>query len=384
MSQYVVFTVHQSPNLNSAIAEAVLSKLGLKGTQLRKDFVSSYGYTNLGDFFRERVNAPENAKAYTNIGRELKKHGKVTVSFGVADSLIKDIKEFLAVHDGKFKDRVKDAGKQFNSTVKDAAYGVNKNLASSVKDMDRGAGQAADGLWNSMTAPVGSERFGEGMNDVKDGFLQYETGLLKLEAQTPLDALLTLLGGEADIRQTLYTFENIGRSLNTVEREILQSVFGSSVLLEVIIIKKGVGFYRIGKDKDAQNNTTYFHNTRALTRGNTIYMKDNPVGSPGWNSTLVHETTHVWQNQNGGTDYISEALYAQTFGDGYDYQKGISQGKSWAMLNPEQQAKLVEVAYTGGFFKTSYFVDEFGASRPDLAKYMQNVLPQLRTGQGAT
>lgn len=97
----------------------------------------------------------------------------------------------------------------------------------------------------------------------------------------------------------------------------------------------------------------------------------------------------VWQNQNGGTDYISEALHAQIFGDGYDYQKGINQGKTWGMLNPEQQAKLIQDAYDVSYFNNGQWKEtdpqtKTVTDRPDLAKYMQNVLPQLRAGQGAT
>ena len=70
-----------------------------------------------------------------------------------------------------------------------------------------------------------------------------------------------------------------------------------------------------------------YNNQRALTRGNTIYMKNNPPGSTTWFSTLVHETTHVWQNQNGGTDYMSAALHAQIFGKAMIMEKvSVRQG----------------------------------------------------------
>jgi hypothetical protein len=112
-------------------------------------------------------------------------------------------------------------------------------------------------------------------------------------------------------------------------------------------------------------------------------------------STLIFETnesTHVWQAQNGGTDYISEAIYAQTFGDGYDYQLAISQGKTWAMFNPEQQAKLIGKAYEAGYFSINkgqwILIDPLTkkvvGQRPDLALFMNGVVPQLRSGQGAT
>ena len=388
MPHYVIFTVYKSQNLDLAIAESVLSELGLKTVQLKREFVASYGYPDLLAFFKERVNSPDNAKAYTNIARALKEGTKVTVSFGVANELANDVKQFLAIRENKLSDRYKDGKKQMNSTIADVNRGVKKNSDEALNDLDKGAGRTAHGLWNSMTAPAESQTVHEGLKDVRDGLYQFGSGIFKAGIQTPLDEFLTLIGGEIDRDQTLIGLENIGRSLNTVEKEILQSVFGFSILLELIIIKEGnAGVYGIGMDRDGQNNTTYFHNNRALTRGNTIYMKNNVVGSQPWNSTLVHETTHVWQNQNGGTDYMSEALYAQVFGDGYDYQKGISQGKAWAMLNPEQQAKLVQDAYDFGYFKGKQWNDPNNPSqveRNKLIKYFDNVVPQLRNGQGAT
>ncbi len=135
-------------------------------------------------------------------------------------------------------------------------------------------------------------------------------------------------------------------------------------------------------------------NTRAIMRGNTNYMKYGVVGSTAWNSVLVHETTHVWQNQNGGTDYISEALYAQSWlGDGYAYITAITtQKKTWAMLNPEQQGQLIQDAYNAGFFTVNKGqwiernprTNQIIGQRADLAKYMQGVMPQLLAGLGAT
>jgi hypothetical protein len=101
----------------------------------------------------------------------------------------------------------------------------------------------------------------------------------------------------------------------------------------------------------------------------------------------IQETVHVWQNQNGGTDYMGEALWAQaTVGYGY-VDDILKNNKTWYQLNPEQQGLLIQFAYDAGFFQTGIWTvpktnpPQF---RPDLAKYMQNVLPQLRAGQGAT
>lgn len=127
------------------------------------------------------------------------------------------------------------------------------------------------------------------------------------------------------------------------------------------------------------NGFTLYNNQRAITIGNTIYMKNSIPGTSNFNSTLVHETTHVWQNQNGGTDYMSEAMYAQ-FTAGYGYLDDVvKKNKTWSMLNPEQQGQLIQDAYVAGFF-----INHIWSGDTVLTQYMNQVLPQLRAGQGAT
>ncbi|NTX52565.1 hypothetical protein HUA74_19700 [Myxococcus sp. CA051A] len=47
---------------------------------------------------------------------------------------------------------------------------------------------------------------------------------------------------------------------------------------------------------------------------------------------------------------MSEALFAQRFGDGYDFLKALQAGKSWEEMNPEQQAELLEQGFLAGDF----------------------------------
>lgn len=70
---------------------------------------------------------------------------------------------------------------------------------------------------------------------------------------------------------------------------------------------------------------------------------------------MVHETTHVWQFQNLGGRYKVEAIYAQEFGDGYDWQKAHGEGKDWAAFNREQQGQFFEDAHAWGFFTRGVF-----------------------------
>jgi outer membrane protein assembly factor BamD (BamD/ComL family) len=86
---------------------------------------------------------------------------------------------------------------------------------------------------------------------------------------------------------------------------------------------------------------------------------------------------------------MSEALWAQNFGEGYDFSKGIDEGKSFSELNPEQQAELMQQAYLAGFFDpTSSSYGKFIYTRPDgttvdYTAYLNDALQQVRSGQGA-
>lgn len=321
----IEITVYNSPNIDEAIAESVLNLLGLKTAQIRQEFYSSYSYQNLTEFFKKVINAPKNAGVFANIAKKLKKNGKMQISFEVDDKVLSDVREFLAVRENKLKNRIIDSDDEKARANVNAVVGAVQNITEGQGDIARGIKQGINGLFNSAITPVGSEKFREGVRDVRDGARQILRGQGKMYIQTPADFAAMLLLGGADSLQTLVGLENIGCSLNYAEVRLLQSIFGHSVVLEIIKIKEGyAGIYNLGEDRDAQNNTTYLDNQRALTRGNTIYMKSNIPGSNLWNSTLVHEITHVWQNQNGGTDYMSEALYAQIFGDGYDYADAIT------------------------------------------------------------
>ena len=112
-------------------------------------------------------------------------------------------------------------------------------------------------------------------------------------------------------------------------------------------------------------------------------MKDSTI-TP---ELLIHEMAHVWQHQNGGSDYMSEALWSQEYGHGYDWQASVP-GTAWEDLEPEQQAELLEDAYDYGFFTPSD--PNFGTFRAtidgvevDLTDYMNDVLSKVRSGAGA-
>ncbi|HET6960885.1 MAG TPA: DUF4157 domain-containing protein, partial [Terriglobia bacterium] len=197
-------------------------------------------------------------------------------------------------------------------------------------------------------------------------FKDLGSGLLKTFVQTPVDATLVMGGRAISAIQTLIGVEPVGRKLTEDEITELRKVYGESIDYSKVRIKEGdAGLFSVSG--------------RAFTHGDTIYIpkKDLPLTK----DLLVHEMGHVWQHQNGGTDYMSEALAGQYVGDGYNFEKGIDEGKSWSELNPEQQAELLQQAYKSGFFNSPG--QRFTYNGKDYTDYLNEALRQLRAGQGA-
>jgi Domain of unknown function (DUF4157) len=123
---------------------------------------------------------------------------------------------------------------------------------------------------------------------------------------------------------------NAGRPLNIDERGLAQGIFGRSIdYARVRLIPVDALQYR--------------------TVANNIYIPQNfTITHEDMAQTLIHELTHVWQYQHGGTSYISISLGTQiaaTIRHGnrnyaYDYQ--INAGQSFFDFTPEQQGFIVE------------------------------------------
>lgn len=85
------------------------------------------------------------------------------------------------------------------------------------------------------------------------------------------------------------------------------------------------------------------------TVGNNIYVPNGfTITNEVMAQTLIHELTHVWQYQHGGTSYISISLGTQIVSGirrgnrnfAYDYE--ITAGQSFFDFTPEQQGSIVE------------------------------------------
>jgi hypothetical protein len=121
-----------------------------------------------------------------------------------------------------------------------------------------------------------------------------------------------------------------GRPLTRGERELARGVFGASIdYSRTRLIPTSILEYR--------------------TVANSIRVPENfTIANEEMAQTFIHEMTHVWQYQHGGTGYISISLGTQIGAQvrrgnrnfAYDYR--INPGQSFFDFTPEQQAFLVE------------------------------------------
>ncbi|MBZ4423292.1 hypothetical protein [Myxococcus sp. RHSTA-1-4] len=250
---------------------------------------------------------------------------------------------------------VKEVGARVGDGIRGLVTGAVNTVVGAVRNVGEGIGTFFGGVGKLFTG-----KFGEGLK-------QMGMGLVKTFVQTPVDALLMMGGRALSAVQTLIGVEPPARKLTGPEIAALRDVYGDSIDYSSIRIKEG-------------NSGLFSLSGRAFTHGNTLYIP--PEDLPLTTNLLVHETAHVWQHQNGGTDYMSEALWAQNFGDGYEFEKGIQEGKSWSELNPEQQAELLQRAHASGFFDPNTG-GTFVYNGTDYTAYLNTALAELRAGKGA-
>ena len=155
------------------------------------------------------------------------------------------------------------------------------------------------------------------------------------------------------------------RSLNQAECELVAPIFGSNLDLMKVRLREGITGLL-----NASRRAFVIENTLFLPRG---YL-------PLRQHILVHELCHVWQFQNGGHAYIGDSVHAQLLGDGYELEMGLLQGRSWAQLNAEQQATLIEASFVQGCFGGKPFT----IRGRDWTLAWRDAVTELRAGRGAS
>ena len=188
-----------------------------------------------------------------------------------------------------------------------------------------------------------------------------------------VDVTMRAVASAASAIGTLIGLEPPSRPLTDEEKAWFREVYGDTLDLDVIRVKQG-GLVTLGASKCV---------------GNTVYLADDCFDSNGnlnnrGINTLAHEVAHVWQNQNGGGDYIHKALASQAWAaitggsrnGAYNWREGMNEGLHFTELNPEQQATLVEeitmAMRNGTFLEKNYSAKEWA--------YMQAGLVNVRAG----
>jgi RHS repeat-associated protein len=141
--------------------------------------------------------------------------------------------------------------------------------------------------------------------------------------------------------------EGVSRGLTEQEKTTLRGVFGDSVDLDKVTVKRE-GIAALGAPRTVANTISLKQD------GDWQHFQGDSLDlTKRGTKTLVHEMTHVWQYQHGGLGYMTESLGVQleaTISSGdrdgaYDWKDNVDKGVPWEQWNPEQQAKAVEDKY---------------------------------------
>jgi hypothetical protein len=210
----------------------------------------------------------------------------------------------------------------------DAGHGLLTGVASASLGVVRGVGVVLGSLAGGAASCVRGRP--------REGLPRLKRGLIRV-AQLPADLVLMLAGRVVSAVQVLTGLEPPGRRLTEEEVARLRPIFSESLDYARVRVKEGrLGLLGVSR--------------RAFVHGDIVFV---PGRGPPEFGLLVHELTHVWQHQHGGTAYLSAALAAQWWGDGYNWRKAVGQALRWAQLNPEQQAQFIEDAALAGLIPPS-------------------------------
>ncbi len=232
-------------------------------------------------------------------------------------------------------------------------------------DVERSIKLAADGRWGDA-----GKQFGMAFVHIP---VNMAGGVIDMSAR--------LLQGAASAGQTAIGLEPPARGLSSDERRYLEAIYGDSIDYDMIRVKPG------GALNDAM--------PAAHTVGNTVYLQSIYYDSNGKLTaagleTLGHEVGHVWQNQNGGGDYIHNALFGQWWaklttgdiGNAYNWRKALSNGESFESMNDEERAHVMEDI--GAALKNDGMITaaDGGYTQKEL-DFLLAVADEIRSGEGA-
>lgn len=143
-----------------------------------------------------------------------------------------------------------------------------------------------------------------------------------------------------DFILTTLNLKDKKRKLTKVEISILRTIFGDSLLYDLIEVNEGrLGIY----------GPPFSTKPGATTIGYTIYFRSYSI------VTLVHECVHIWQFQFGGTHYIGQSAIFQLANalegsDPYNWLAMIGTDAWYLLESIEAQAEFVEDVFNFGRF----------------------------------
>lgn len=281
----------------------------------------------------------------------------------------------------KITDRVFDIG----HTALDTAFGMARDVVrivpdtvtGFVSDVERAVKFAADGHWDKAAKQFGMAF----VNSTGRAVLPF------------VDLGARFLQGSASAVQTAIGGEPPARALSPKEREYLEAIYGDAVDYDMVRVK----------ERGWLNNAMTPH-----TVGNTVYLPKGEFDlngnlTPEGLHTLGHEVGHVWQNQNGGGDYIHGALGAQqiatvttgSWTNAYHWQDALKDGETFESMNAEEQAHVMEdigiALQNDGMITTAdkyWTKDDKGKDvqvnyTSDEAAFLREVADKLKWGEGA-
>ncbi len=267
---------------------------------------------------------------------------------------------------------VTDRAFDISQTALDTAFGLGRDAfrfipdiaIGFVSDVERAIKLAADGRWSDA-----AKQFGMAFVNVPVNAIGHV-----------VDAGARVLQAAASIGQTAIGLEPPARGLSADERKYLEAIYGDSIDYDMIRVKPG----------GPLNNAMAAH-----TVGNTVYMPAKYFDANGKLTadgldTLGHEVGHVWQNQNGGGDYIHNALFAQLWGGitegsrdaAYNWRKALGNGESFESMNDEERAKVMEDI--GAALKNDGKITASdGNYTPTELAFLLATAEEIRSGEGA-
>lgn|GEM_PF-1877534 len=294
---------------------------------------------------------------------------------------------------------VLDTTFSFGKTVLEGITGTGKAALGGIA----GTGKAAfDGALGTVSAVLRGGGIGEiakaASDGIKgtfkaasDGIVETAKAMRSAVRELGLNALsgaIISLGTGVSAVQSALGLAPKARPLTPTERQYLEAVYGDSINFDKVQIKEG--------DSGLLNS---INPGLAFAMGNTIYISSDYISThtpQQVQQTLVHEMMHVWQNQNGGSDYLVKAIANYVIGEadpssgkgrGYYYQREVVQGTPFEKLAPDQQAQLIQDAYAKKVIPPQTpprkFEINIAGTTYDCTQYALDAWDMVQKGQGA-